>query len=323
GVKGERGFPGPSGDKGDEGVPVVEGNGMSSLYKLQSGGAILGPPGAPGAPREKEGVGGWRVGGEPGPMGLPGLEGLPGAKGDVGLPGPLGIHGPTGERGPLGETGFPGPEGPRVFLAGPAKMGSPDMRVRRADQGSEGDPGIHGERGVQGERGRMGDPGIIGPMGPIGQRGVPGPPGHIKKYPAIPPCKRRRPAFWRPNFSRGPLGPQARTVHQALQEILDPLALKVTEVRKESVVSLVWVYQEKQDLVAHQAQRGSLLRASLEPRVLTAPLGGATPVTASLRPCGAGVTARLVPPKTRSQVRSENKRPQREREKRFHGDTIS
>ncbi|KAK0133654.1 Collagen alpha-1(XIX) chain [Merluccius polli] len=443
GVKGERGFPGPTGDKGDEGtpgvpglpgatgrtgspgimgrsgllgqsgskgekgVPIVEGNGMSSIYKLQSGGAILGPPGAPGAPGPKGDEG---TAGEPGPMGLPGLEGLPGAKGDVGLPGPSGIHGPTGERGPLGETGFPGPEGPPGVPGRPGKDGIPGYEGatgrpgERGSKGERGDPGIHGERGVQGERGRMGDPGIIGPMGPVGQKGVPGPPGHLanqniplfppfveesnlyyayprirscflflesvrndassmeeikmfirnevlrvfedaetryswlndhhqaneecqkeelearstsplqdlfltspvnagsvqsyqqppKNYPVIPPRKRRQLAFWHPKFTRGPLGPQARTVYQALQENPDPLALKVTEVRKESVASLDWVYQENQDLPAHQAQRVSLLQASPALLVLRGLLGGATTATASLRPRTAGVTAKLV-----------------------------
>ncbi|KAG7268332.1 hypothetical protein CRUP_013269, partial [Coryphaenoides rupestris] len=107
-----------------------------------------------------------------------------------------------------------------------------------------GDPGIHGERGVQGERGRMGDPGIIGPKGPAGDKGIPGPAGSLndadsmeeikmfirnevlRVFEVIAPCKRHRPAFWRPKFSRVLRGPQATTAFRALRGNPDPLALK-------------------------------------------------------------------------------------------------
>ncbi|KAG5831022.1 hypothetical protein ANANG_G00299450 [Anguilla anguilla] len=119
GLKGERGSEGPTGIPGPPGPPGIlhpEGNGMSSLYKLQGSGAMgyPGPPGAPG-PKGDEGRAG-----EAGAMGLPGLEGLPGAKGDPGIPGVPGIPGPPGKSGAAGHPGSPGePVGPPLFQCAP------------------------------------------------------------------------------------------------------------------------------------------------------------------------------------------------------------
>ncbi|EHA98010.1 Collagen alpha-1(XIX) chain [Heterocephalus glaber] len=199
GDKGSEGPPGKPGPPGPPGIPLNEGNGMSSLYKIQGGMNVPSYPGPPGPPGPKGDPG---PVGEPGAMGLPGLEGFPGMKGDrgpagspgiagiggkPGAPGPPGVPGEPGERGPVGDIGFPGPEGhpgkPGINgkdgLPGPQGLvGKPGDR---GPKGERGDQGIPGDRGPQGERGKpglMGTKGTIGPMGPPGSKGSIGSPGH-------------------------------------------------------------------------------------------------------------------------------------------------
>ena len=92
GLRGESGFPGCPGERGEPGP--------------------MGPRGEPGPP----GCLGER--GEPGPMGPRGEPGPPGCPGERGEPGPQGVTGPqgpqgaTGPMGPQGEPGARGPAGP-------------------------------------------------------------------------------------------------------------------------------------------------------------------------------------------------------------------
>ena len=150
-VTGQKGDPGPKGDKGD---PFTYND-----FTPDQLAALKGPKGDQG-PRGLDGAKGDR--GETGPQGLQGVEG---PKGDAGEVGPQGHQGEPGPKGDKGETGPQGPVGP----VGP-----------KGDKGEQGQQGIQGPVGPQGPKGeplRFSDltPDQIAQL--KGPKGDPGPAG--------------------------------------------------------------------------------------------------------------------------------------------------
>ena len=137
-VTGQKGDPGPKGDKGD---PFTYNDFTADQLE-----GLKGPKGDPGIPGPKGDTG---LQGPVGPKGLDGAKGEPGPKGDQGI---QGVPGPQGPIGPKGEPGNPGPQGP---------------------QGLKGDTGLQGPVGPKGDRGEKGEQGPIGPVGPQGPKGEP------------------------------------------------------------------------------------------------------------------------------------------------------
>ncbi|KAA8583903.1 hypothetical protein FQN60_015111, partial [Etheostoma spectabile] len=207
GEKGNEGPPGRPGLPGPPGLPNVEGNGMSSLFKLEDPLELL----ALRVPKEMKDFQGTQ-----GPWDYPGLKGYPVPRGSPALAESQGSQESRVRGGRSERQDSQGPRDPKVFLGDLEKMelldtsrdswwerrrfpiktgvmqrrrdiaeegdsfrGSAGAAGDRGSKGERGDPGIPGERGVQGERGRSGDPGPIGQIGPPGQKGDPGPPVNL------------------------------------------------------------------------------------------------------------------------------------------------
>ena len=144
-VTGQKGDPGPKGDKGD---PFTYAD-----FTPDQLAALKGPKG-------DQGIQG--VAGQPGPIGPKGDkgetgdQGIPGPQGPIGPVGPKGDRGEKGEQGLKGDTGLQGPQGP-VGPQGP--KGEPlrfsDLTPDQIAQlkGPKGDPGPQGPAGVGGSGG--------------------------------------------------------------------------------------------------------------------------------------------------------------------------
>lgn len=123
-ITGEKGEPGPRGEKGDageDGLPGPVGE--------------KGDPGEPGTPGPK---------GEKGDPGADGKDGLPGPRGEKGDPGPM------GERGADGADGMPGPKGEKGDPGDQGPQGEAGPRGEKGDPGADGLPGPQGEKGADG-----------------------------------------------------------------------------------------------------------------------------------------------------------------------------
>lgn len=161
-VTGQKGDPGPKGDKGD---PFTYAD-----FTADQLAALKGPKGDPGiqgvaGPQGLQGETGPK--GDTGERGPQGLQGQPGPKGDTGLTGPVGPKGADGAKGDKGETGPQGPMGP----VGP--------------QGPKGDPlrfsDLTPDQIAQ-LKGPKGDPGPQGPQGPAGVGGSGGGSVDLSQY---------------------------------------------------------------------------------------------------------------------------------------------
>lgn len=108
--------------------------------------------------------------------------------------GPAGTRGDPGKDGTMGEDGIDGKDG-TVGCAGV--------------QGIEGRPGPQGDPGKEGEVGSAGPYGPLGPTGPRGDVGATGVPGFEGK--------RGLCGFSCPTTSRGPCGPQGKTMSGYVQ----------------------------------------------------------------------------------------------------------
>ena len=153
-VTGQKGDPGPKGDKGD---PFTYNDFTSEQLA-----ALKGPKGDQG-PRGLDGAKGDR--GETGPQGLqgnvgpqgphgePGPQGPAGERGPQGLQGPVGPKGDKGEQGPQGLQGIQGPVGPQGPKGEPLRFSdlTPDQIAQL--KGPKGDPGPQGPAGVGGSGG--------------------------------------------------------------------------------------------------------------------------------------------------------------------------
>lgn len=150
-VTGQKGDPGPKGDKGD---PFTYNDFTAEQLEALKGpkgdNGEQGPKGDPGI----QGVAGQK--GDTGERGPQGLQGQAGPKGDTGLTGPMGPKGTDGAKGDKGEPGPMGPQGP-VGPQGP--KGEPlrfsDLTPDQIAQlkGPKGDPGPQGPAGVGGSGG--------------------------------------------------------------------------------------------------------------------------------------------------------------------------
>ena len=158
-VTGQKGDPGPKGDKGD---PFTY-NDFTADQLV----ALKGPKGDPGPKGDK---------GEPGPKGDQGIQGVAGSQGLQGQPGPKGDTGERGQQGPIGPKGDRGEKG---------------------EQGIQGIQGPVGPQGPKGEplrfsdltpdqiaqlKGPKGDPGPQGPQGPAGVGGSGGGSVDLSQY---------------------------------------------------------------------------------------------------------------------------------------------
>lgn len=158
-VTGQKGDPGPKGDKGD---PFTY-NDFTADQLV----ALKGPKGDPGPKGDK---------GEPGPKGDQGIQGVAGSQGLQGQPGPKGDTGERGQQGPIGPKGDRGEKG---------------------EQGQQGIQGPVGPQGPKGEplrfsdltpdqiaqlKGPKGDPGPQGPQGPAGVGGSGGGSVDLSQY---------------------------------------------------------------------------------------------------------------------------------------------
>ena len=151
---GQKGDPGPKGDKGD---PFTY-----SDFTPDQLAALKGPKGDQG-PRGLDGAKGDR--GETGPQGLqgnvgpqgphgePGPQGPAGERGPQGLQGPVGPKGDKGEQGQQGIQGIQGPVGPQGPKGEPLRFSdlTPDQIAQL--KGPKGDPGPQGPAGVGGSGG--------------------------------------------------------------------------------------------------------------------------------------------------------------------------
>ena len=150
-VTGQKGDPGPKGDKGD---PFTYAD-----FTPDQLATLKGPKG------------------DQGPRGLDGAKGEPGPKGDQGIQGVAGSQGLQGQPGPKGDTGERGQQGP---------IGPKGDRGEKGEQGQQGIQGPVGPQGPKGEplrfsdltpdqiaqlKGPKGDPGPQGPAGVGGSGG--------------------------------------------------------------------------------------------------------------------------------------------------------
>ena len=144
-VTGQKGDPGPKGDKGD---PFTY-----SDFTTDQLAALKGPKGDQG-PRGLDGAKGDR--GETGPQGLQGAPGPKGDQGIQGLTGPQGPIGPKGEKGEQGQQGIQGPVGPQGPKGEPLRFSdlTPDQIAQL--KGPKGDPGPQGPQGPAGVGGSGG-----------------------------------------------------------------------------------------------------------------------------------------------------------------------
>ena len=141
-VTGQKGDPGPKGDKGD---PFTYAD-----FTPDQLAALKGPKGDQGT----QGIAG--------PQGMQGPRGLDGAKGDKGETGPQGPVGPVGPKGDKGEQGqqgiqgIQGPVGPQGPKGEPLRFSdlTPDQIAQL--KGPKGDPGPQGPQGPAGVGGSGG-----------------------------------------------------------------------------------------------------------------------------------------------------------------------
>ena len=144
-VTGQKGDPGPKGDKGD---PFTY-----SDFTPDQLAALKGPKGDQGIPGPQG------VQGQPGPKGDKGETGEQGPQGLQGIPGQVGPQGPKGEKGeqgpigPKGDQGIQGPVGPQGPKGEPLRFSdlTPDQIAQL--KGPKGDPGPQGPAGVGGSGG--------------------------------------------------------------------------------------------------------------------------------------------------------------------------
>lgn len=144
-VTGQKGDPGPKGDKGD---PFTYND-----FTAEQLAALKGPKGDQG-PKGDTGLQG-----PVGPKGLDGVKGEPGPKGDQGIQGitgpqgPVGPKGDRGEKGEQGQQGIQGPVGPQGPKGEPLRFSdlTPDQIAQL--KGPKGDPGPQGPAGVGGSGG--------------------------------------------------------------------------------------------------------------------------------------------------------------------------
>lgn len=120
-VTGQKGDPGPKGDKGD---PFTYAD-----FTPDQLATLKGPKG------------------DQGPRGLDGAKGEPGPKGDQGIQGVAGERGPQGLQGPIGPVGPQGPKGEPLRFSDL----TPDQIAQL--KGPKGDPGPQGPAGVGGSGG--------------------------------------------------------------------------------------------------------------------------------------------------------------------------
>lgn len=156
-VTGQKGDPGPKGDKGD---PFTYADFTTDqLAALKGPKGDRGPKGdtglqGPVGPKGLDGAKGEK--GEPGPKGDQGIQGVAGPQGPIGPIGPVGPKGDRGEKGEQGQQGIQGIQGP-VGPQGP--KGEPlrfsDLTPDQIAQlkGPKGDPGPQGPAGVGGSGG--------------------------------------------------------------------------------------------------------------------------------------------------------------------------
>nr|DBA24890.1 TPA: hypothetical protein GDO54_012487 [Pyxicephalus adspersus] len=184
---GERGSPGPYGQRGKWGSPGRKGvTGHSGEEGEEGARGIPGPMGESG----EKGCAGNR--GPKGNRGLPGeaneegengLDGIPGEQGDSGHPGTKGEKGERGEAGSTGTKGPPGEKGEKGFRGDAGNPGTSDTipgpKGYKGDLGIEGEPGQPGNPGSPGSRGAGNLPGRRGVIGPPGEKGNPGLPGFM------------------------------------------------------------------------------------------------------------------------------------------------
>lgn len=156
-VTGQKGDPGPKGDKGD---PFTYSDFTADqLAALKGPKGDQGPRGLDGAKGDKGETGPQGLQGNVGPQGLPGerglqgLQGVAGPKGDTGERGPQGLQGPIGPKGDRGEQGPVGPQGPK---GEPLRFSdlTPDQIAQL--KGPKGDPGPQGPQGPAGVGGSGG-----------------------------------------------------------------------------------------------------------------------------------------------------------------------
>lgn len=147
-VTGQKGDPGPKGDKGD---PFTY-----SDFTPDQLAALKGPKGEPG-PKGDTGLQG-----PVGPKGLDGAKGEPGPKGDQGIQGVAGQQGPVGPKGDRGEKGEQGQQGIQGIQGPIGPQGPKGEPLRFSDltpdqiaqlKGPKGDPGPQGPAGVGGSGG--------------------------------------------------------------------------------------------------------------------------------------------------------------------------
>lgn len=166
-VTGQKGDPGPKGDKGD---PFTY---------------------ADFTPDQLEGLKGPK--GDPGPKGDQGIQGIAGPQGLQGVAGP---KGDTGERGPQGLQGVAGPKGDTGLTGPQGLQGVP---------GPKGDTGLTGSVGPKGADGAKGEPGPMGPQGPVGPVGPQGPKGEPLRFSDLTPDQIAQ--LKGPKGDPGPQGP--------------------------------------------------------------------------------------------------------------------
>ncbi len=147
-VTGQKGDPGPKGDKGDSFTYAD--------FTADQLAALKGPKGDPG-PKGDTGLQG-----PVGPKGLDGAKGEPGPKGDQGIQGVAGQQGPVGPKGDRGEKGEQGQQGIQGIQGPIGPQGPKGEPLRFSDltpdqiaqlKGPKGDPGPQGPAGVGGSGG--------------------------------------------------------------------------------------------------------------------------------------------------------------------------
>ncbi|KAL2095926.1 hypothetical protein ACEWY4_008074 [Coilia grayii] len=177
GMKGERGLPGPPGEKGEQGPGGLPGpSGLVGPLGVKGEKGEKGDPGSSGAagiPGVHGKPGGRGDLGPKGDQGDAGPVGLKGDRGDMGLPGENGTKGEPGDTGPAGPPGLPGEKGIKGENGECTPLGE---RPLKGDKGEQGPPGIRGESGTPGLNGMHGAPGLPGERGELGK---PGPPGDV------------------------------------------------------------------------------------------------------------------------------------------------
>lgn len=174
-VTGQKGEPGPKGDKGDpftyaDFTPdqLVALKGPKGDQGIQGVTGPQGPIGPVGPKGDR---------GEPGRNGIDGINGEQGLQGIQGPPGPKGEPGTPGQRGADGERGPQGPPGPK---GEPFKYSDFTQEQLNALKGPKGDKGEQGETGPQGKPFTYADftpqqlAALRGPKGDNGQQGLKG-----------------------------------------------------------------------------------------------------------------------------------------------------